>query len=707
MGCWMRARMGGVALLIAALMMGSAWAQNAAPLAEGQGQTWQLDSLSADWWRKLPAGSGELKTSLTLLMDQMTGQRSSLPVELQEQSANAWESLQANVQALISLRARPLPAMPKAAVFADHYDLVRWQEALVEQRRQQAELEAAQQSLEQTQAQRDAIAHEADEATAAYLSQPQSGDQRLLQTLLVVEKRLAWLLTEESLRLHKGQVQVQEALLAQAQAAWQLASERLRVTPDMLAEVAAQAEKDRAQLDKAQDALRSAQADAVVVWGDDSLSHARKRAQRARSLQAGVHHAVWQSRVAWREAVQQYVGWRLAPDAVDVEQQLRLPMRSRTALLTQLNEERKRWRSQLEVLRDQVQSSLLALAENPPEDLAARQQGQMRSYYQQALTAINTSLAELKALHAQLDDIATLQRLQQAGLAAQEGIWLTHWHDLRDALLMGWQQVKEWMETSLFKVGDTPVTLMGLLRVLVFLTLAWWLSYWLRQGLQRVARHNDKIAPHTAYTLGRLIHYGVMLVGTVVALSSIGIDFSNVAWIAGALSVGIGFGLQSVVNNFVSGLIVMFEKTLKVGDFIELPSGVSGVVKEIRLRSTLITTGDNLDIVVPNAEFMSGRVVNWTLSDLYRRVHVPFAVALDTDKRQVVKAVLEAAQEVPYTLQDPGREPQVVLNSLDGKMAFELLVWIKQGSVKHAYGVKASYLWQIESALKGRGIVLV
>jgi small-conductance mechanosensitive channel len=263
------------------------------------------------------------------------------------------------------------------------------------------------------------------------------------------------------------------------------------------------------------------------------------------------------------------------------------------------------------------------------------------------------------------------------------------------------------MSATFFKVGDTPVTVLGLVRVVLFITMAWWLSFWLRKALVKIASSNEKIASHTAYTLGRLIHYLIMIVGTIVALSSIGIDFSNVAWIAGALSVGIGFGLQDMVKNFVSGLVVMFEKTLKVGDYIELPSGLSGKVKEISLRSTLITTADNLEVVIPNTEFTSGRVVNWTLSDLYRRVHIPFNVALNSDKKQVVAAVLNAASQVPYTIKEGSRAPQVVLGSLDGKMAFELLVWIKQGAVQYEYGVKASYLWQIETALREHEIVLV
>jgi small-conductance mechanosensitive channel len=350
---------------------------------------------------------------------------------------------------------------------------------------------------------------------------------------------------------------------------------------------------------------------------------------------------------------------------------------------------------------------LLILAENPPEGLSAKTLQQAKQMHQQSSKALAEAHAALKGLHAQLTDSEVLLQLQQKLLLAHDGVWGSRWHQFSQAVQRVWDDVVDLMTASIFKIGDTPVTLLGLIRIVIFLTLAWWASYWLRQGLQRVASRNQKIAPHTAYTLGRLIHYLIMIVGTVVALSSVGIDFSNIAWIAGALSVGIGFGLQDVVKNFVAGLIVMFEKTLKVGDFIELPSGISGTVKEISLRSTLITTGDNLEVVVPNAEFTSGRVVNWTLSDAYRRVHIPFAVSLQADKRQVVDAVLLAASRVPYTISEKHREPQVVLGGLEGKMSFELLVWIKQGSVKHAYGVKASYLWHIESALREKGIELV
>ena len=121
------------------------------------------------------------------------------------------------------------------------------------------------------------------------------------------------------------------------------------------------------------------------------------------------------------------------------------------------------------------------------------------------------------------------------------------------------------------------------------------------------------VADNAVYTVGRLSHYLIIFVGLMIGLSSVGVDFTNFALVAGALSIGIGFGLQSIVNNFVSGIIILFERSLKVGDYVELGTGVSGVVREINVRSTRINTNENVDVIVPNSNFITSDVINWTL----------------------------------------------------------------------------------------------
>ena len=260
--------------------------------------------------------------------------------------------------------------------------------------------------------------------------------------------------------------------------------------------------------------------------------------------------------------------------------------------------------------------------------------------------------------------------------------------------------------TGLFKIGGTPVTLLDILQVVLIVAASWWVSKLMRRGLERVSRYRIGVSPSSFYALGRLLHYIVILIGLLIGLSTIGVDFRNFAIMAGALGVGIGFGLQSIVNNFVAGLIILFEKSLKVGDFVELASGVVGRVREINFRSTRVTTNDNIDILVPNAEFVNGRVTNWTLDEEYRRIHVPFGVAYGTNKERVSTAGLEAAAAVPHTLTDvPEHEPQVWFVGFgDSSLNFELVVWLTPAAVRRPAAVMADYLWEIHSALEKHAI---
>lgn len=269
-----------------------------------------------------------------------------------------------------------------------------------------------------------------------------------------------------------------------------------------------------------------------------------------------------------------------------------------------------------------------------------------------------------------------------------------------------WHVVWDWLGRPLFEVGDIQLTTLNLIHIVVILTIAWWVSKLGRRGIERLSALRPNMNRASVYTLSRLLHYIVMTVGFLIGLSAIGIDLSKFALFASALGVGVGFGLQTLVSNFIAGLMLLFEKSLKVGDYIELESGISGEVREINIRSTVITTNDNIDIVVPNSVFVNGHVMNWTMRDVYRRIHVPFGVAYGSDKELVRKAVLEAADTVPHTLTtDESRKPQVWLTGFgDSSLDFELIVWLTSGAVKRPGAVQADYLWAIETALGKYGI---
>jgi small-conductance mechanosensitive channel len=173
--------------------------------------------------------------------------------------------------------------------------------------------------------------------------------------------------------------------------------------------------------------------------------------------------------------------------------------------------------------------------------------------------------------------------------------------------------------------------------------------------------------------ISTLAHYLVLLLVFLLALAGAGVDFSRFALLTGAFGVGIGFGLQTVVNNFVSGLILLFERHINVGDTVEL-GNVSGEITRIGIRSSTLRTFQGSEILVPNANLVSNQVTNWTLSDLRRRVDLPVGVAYGTDIERVLSLLVNVAQSHPEVLRDP--EPVAVFQGFgDSSLNFELRFW--------------------------------
>lgn len=276
--------------------------------------------------------------------------------------------------------------------------------------------------------------------------------------------------------------------------------------------------------------------------------------------------------------------------------------------------------------------------------------------------------------------------------------WLDHgvWKTLTDLLLY-----------EFFTIGETPVTTASLLQGMLIMIVTIVVARYAQSLFLRLNTAANGKVPPAVYTIIRIFFYLVIIVGLVSALSSVGINFTNLAIVAGALSVGVGFGLQSVVNNFVSGIIILFEHSVKVGDFIELNSGLRGTVKDINVRSTIVTTPDNLDIIVPNSELISTKVTNYTLNESIVRIHIPFGVAYGTDKELVKEVVLTAARKVEITYDDGDkRRPQVWLVDFgDSSLNFELVTWLNPKNDRTRPGSwHAMYMWEIETALSAAGI---
>ena len=270
-----------------------------------------------------------------------------------------------------------------------------------------------------------------------------------------------------------------------------------------------------------------------------------------------------------------------------------------------------------------------------------------------------------------------------------------------------WDDLRGWIYEPLLTLGNTDITLARIAGLIVLLFFVWWFSSILERSLRRLALrgHHLHATSATVYAFTRLVRYIVWIVGTMVGLNYIGLNLSSLAVLGGAIGVGIGFGLQNIFQNFISGIIILVEKTLKIGDFVDLQSGVRGTVTEIGMRYTRITTNDDVDVLVPNSEFINRPVTNWTFGNRSRRIGVSFGVAYGTDKNQVREAALAAATTVQGLIIDDQHPVAVLLKGFgESSLDFEVRVWVGPDLVTRPGGTASRILWALEDELTKRGI---
>lgn len=230
------------------------------------------------------------------------------------------------------------------------------------------------------------------------------------------------------------------------------------------------------------------------------------------------------------------------------------------------------------------------------------------------------------------------------------------------------------MTFSLYTINNTSVTPLALISFIIIISMFWFVSQFSRKVLLPRLIAYLNLDDGSSYTFSRILHYLVMVLGILLAFQFVGIDFSGLAVVFGFLSVGIGFGLQNITSNFISGLILLFERPIQVGDRV-LVGETEGDVEEIKMRATKIKSVDNISIIVPNSDFISTRVINWSHGDNKIRVNVDVGVSYNSDLEVVLKSLKEVADEEPEVLKEPA--PEVLLmNFGDSSWDMRLRVWI-------------------------------
>lgn len=265
--------------------------------------------------------------------------------------------------------------------------------------------------------------------------------------------------------------------------------------------------------------------------------------------------------------------------------------------------------------------------------------------------------------------------------------------------------IQDFTAFELVRLGKTSITVGGLAAAILIVVAAMLAAQLAAAGIRRIRGRADSDAAPSIYIVEKLSTYGLVIFGVIAAFSTLGLDLSSFTLFAGALGVGLGFGMQGIVKEFISGLVLLFDKLVHIGDYVELQTGERGVVAEIGPRATRIRNNDDLDVLIPNSRLIETPVTNWTYQNGARRMHIPFRVAYGVDKAAVREAVLHAAHAVPFTMKDtPARKTQVWLVGFgDSGLMFELVVWPAVEAVKRPNATHAAYTWAIEDALRSGG----
>lgn len=235
------------------------------------------------------------------------------------------------------------------------------------------------------------------------------------------------------------------------------------------------------------------------------------------------------------------------------------------------------------------------------------------------------------------------------------------------------ETIRQFLETPIFKLGAAPITLWNILQLVVLVALLFYLSGKLRTWIEKQFLARTKMDLGARQATGSIIRYIVIAIGFVVILQTAGIDLTALNVLAGAVGIGLGFGLQNIVNNFISGIIILFERPIKVGDRIVVGE-VEGDVTHIGSRSTTVVSNDNISIIVPNSKFITENVVNWSHNDRKVRFKIPVTVSYGTDIDLLDQLLLKVASENPDVLKDPA--PGMRLMEFgDNGLQVELRAW--------------------------------
>lgn len=360
----------------------------------------------------------------------------------------------------------------------------------------------------------------------------------------------------------------------------------------------------------------------------------------------------------------------------------------------------------IESLNDEAKSAALEISDLRSQ-IAKRQE---------ALEDAEENSAEARRIENEIKDAEALLKSHQANLASIEESGKLHQKLIneldtgslastaKDKLLSIWSGVQAIWNQELAVVGDSPLTVRKVVIAILMLLIGVVASRMFSRFLGTQVLRRLDIDPSASATIQSLLFYTFLLMFTLFSLKVINVPLTALTFLGGALALGVGFGSQNVINNFISGLILHAERPVKVGDLILLDD-LYGNVEHIGARSTRVRTGSNLEIIVPNSTFLQNNVINYTLSSDKVRTSVEVGVVYGSPVVTVTQLLRRAVVETGRTSKDP---PPIILFKEfgDNSLAFEIHFWIRMRTVMDRLQVESAVRYQIEQLFKEAGIVI-
>jgi len=539
------------------------------------------------------------------------------------------------------------------------------------------------------------LADHLDKLIISYRDAEEETFQKFMMGLDILNTRFTYAINEEKLRVVREKKELLENTLKRSQEELKFAQNHSDLSGISIQEVESDLAEMKAKLEMARNNSLIAELKALPVYDNSLQGKLEGSLRQLEEYNLSIKELIAELAVLFQEA-KLLIGQVNADQYEGTNEELKSAFTTMSTQLNAIQTQAKQWDQRVdeEFTRfDQIADSDQDLSKEIEK--LAQQRAQKIQENRVLLSQIDERIFTTGYVLGQLDQYIVSKQPAMARLFNQSV------ESVSDCC----SRVFSWYDQTLFRLGDQPITIRNLINGLLVLAAAYFISLGLRKLLAKGFKKRH-LSHGFIYSINRLIHYTVMSLGIIIALTSIGLDFDRIYLVIGALGVGIGFGLQGIVNNFFSGLIILFTRNFKVGDIVDLETGGCGSVIAINVQNTIIRSFDGIDIVVPNSTLITSKFTNWTRKDPFKRFRIRFCVQFGTDKEKLRQVISECAKQVPATIGEPQGVPNPdcwMTEIGDNGLVFDLVVWANMFKSGEHGSIGTSYVWAVEGALRENG----